>query len=297
MHRSEREVREREKSLPCSLSVSLLTSSFSCLCTVGFTGVRCRQLDRCSPNPCENGGICRQVPESEAFQCQCLPNYTGVRCENFLTVCQLNSSLCSSTAICIAMTENGTNVFACVSRDDLQYLVFDYLNDYKDMQVVLDENLPQKLADFLRNLPVPVKNFVLVDRRKLGPYKYDRAELLSLAIPPANGNLSTLANALDGFCVNQSARSTLLRLGEVHVLLLLAEDSFAREICAGHQQTAFLRDYLNNTPSFCPNCSFIAGSDKYYWFDQMLPLLPLWLSLIRESSLSTSFSIHPMLLV
>ena len=109
------------------------------------------------------------------------------------------------------MTENGTDAFACVSRDDLQYLVFDYLNDYKDIQVVLDESLPKKLTNFLRTVPFPMENFVLVDRRKLGPYKYDRAELLSVAIPPANDNLTTLTDAIELFCLNQSAPSRILR--------------------------------------------------------------------------------------
>lgn len=112
------------------------------------------------------------------------------------------------------MTENGTNAFACVSEDDLQYFIFDYLNDYKDIQVVLDESLTKKFTNFLLTVPFPMKNFVLVDRRKLGPYKYDRAELLSVAIPPANENLTTLTNAIEVFCLNQSAASRFLRCSD-----------------------------------------------------------------------------------
>ena len=92
----------------------------------------------------------------------------------------------------------------CVSRDSVHYLVFDYLHDVKTIQVVDDENLPKKMKDFIRKNLFPLANIALVDRRKLGPYKYDRAELLSIAIQVPDGNGTSLHEALQVFCTNQS---------------------------------------------------------------------------------------------
>jgi cysteine-rich repeat protein len=36
--------------------------------------------DPCSPNPCENGGVCEEVSDGEA-SCICLPGYVGLACE------------------------------------------------------------------------------------------------------------------------------------------------------------------------------------------------------------------------
>ena len=53
-------------------------------------------------------------------------------------------------------------------------------------------------------------------------------------------------------------------------------------MCAGHQQAIYLDDYFRATPSFCPNCTFVDAADKYYWFDNTVPFLPLWLALISR---------------
>jgi contactin associated protein-like 2 len=38
----------------------------------------CQMLDRCNPNPCEHGGVCKQ--DSREFECLCDDNYTGATC-------------------------------------------------------------------------------------------------------------------------------------------------------------------------------------------------------------------------
>jgi hypothetical protein len=186
--------------------------------------------------------------------------------------------------------------FECISNDKVQYLLFDYLADYKDIQVADDTSLPDKLVNFIRTNLFPVDNIVLVDRQKLGPNKYDRAEILSVAIPTANGNATTLNNALKAYCQNQSVVS---KCGHIRVnkrrrtarvpdrertrcARLYLEDSFAREICSGYEQTQVFRDYLISKPNFCSNCSFADAADKYYWFDQTMPFLPVWLTLISN---------------
>ena len=94
--------------------------------------------------------------------------------------------------------------FTCIPRDELQYLVFDYLNDYKNIQVVNDENLPKKIKDFIKKNLLSIENIILPERRKLGPYKYDRAELVSIAVQTSNENTITLNSSLEIFCENQS---------------------------------------------------------------------------------------------
>ena len=63
------------------------TQSNFCLCLTGFTGPNCQyDIDDCNPNPCLNGGICRDGINS--YSCTC-PTTTidnqftlsGDRCE------------------------------------------------------------------------------------------------------------------------------------------------------------------------------------------------------------------------
>ena len=139
--------------------------------------------------------------------------------------------------------------FACIPKDELQYLVFDYLIDYKNMDVINDENLVEKIENFINNNILTIENLILPERKILGPYEYDRAELLSIGVLLSNGNSSALNNAFEIYCINQSF-----------------VDSFAREICSGYHQAIYLNEYFKSTPSFCPNCTFTEAADKYYWF-------------------------------
>ncbi|KAI1708370.1 laminin G domain-containing protein [Ditylenchus destructor] len=44
---------------------------------------RCFFVERCLPNPCQNGGICAQ-PELDSFRCNCPKHYTGTFCHTSL---------------------------------------------------------------------------------------------------------------------------------------------------------------------------------------------------------------------
>jgi len=99
--------------------------------------------------------------------------------------------------------------FTCIPRDELRYLVFDYLNDYKNIDVLNDENLPRKIEDFIKKNLLEIENIVLTERKILGPYKYDRAELISIGVQISNDNITTLNNAWETFCTNQSLISKI----------------------------------------------------------------------------------------
>ena len=50
-----------------------------CLCDPGYTGASCQtDINYCSPDPCENGGTCNDLPT--AFSCDCPPAWTGDTC-------------------------------------------------------------------------------------------------------------------------------------------------------------------------------------------------------------------------
>ncbi|CAF1037344.1 unnamed protein product, partial [Didymodactylos carnosus] len=168
---------------------------------------------------------------------------------------------------------NGSG-YTCVIDDDFQYLVFDFLHDIKHITVT-DSGLPNKLRDFIDQNIIPhlqtVNNntnigIYLPDTLDLGPYKYDRAQLLSVALLDTTNNtiypVDDVTDAFEIYCVNSSS------------------DRFSHEICDGFRQAKFLQTYFNSTPEFCKNCTFIQASNKYYWFDDTLSLWPLWLIFI-----------------
>ena len=56
------------------------TNKFECTCAAGFTGVTCgTNINDCSPNPCMNGGSCKDGINS--FTCTCAKGWVGPTCE------------------------------------------------------------------------------------------------------------------------------------------------------------------------------------------------------------------------
>uniref|UniRef100_A0AAQ5YXC9 FAT atypical cadherin 3b n=1 Tax=Amphiprion ocellaris TaxID=80972 RepID=A0AAQ5YXC9_AMPOC len=65
---------------------SSLPSGGVCVCSVGFTGVRCEiELTSCMPNPCQNGGDCK--PVGSAFLCGCPRGLMGLICDEDVNEC------------------------------------------------------------------------------------------------------------------------------------------------------------------------------------------------------------------
>jgi hypothetical protein len=43
-----------------------------------------KDIDDCSPSPCENGGTC--IDEVDSYTCQCVPGFDGDNCENGMKI-------------------------------------------------------------------------------------------------------------------------------------------------------------------------------------------------------------------
>ncbi len=116
--------------------------------------------------------------------------------------------------------------YSCISKDQLQYFVFDYLKDSRNIDVINDQSFPAHLEKFIKNNLFPVENIVLSERKILGPEKYSRAGLLSVGVSSSN---ATLNDALENFCINQSSIRKIYFFSSEFSFNL---KSFSRFICS-----------------------------------------------------------------
>ncbi|XP_041453664.1 putative defense protein 1 [Lytechinus variegatus] len=58
-------------------------NSFTCTCPSPYTGQTCQTttVSPCNSNPCLNGGTCENINQQPAFMCSCLSGFIGTRCE------------------------------------------------------------------------------------------------------------------------------------------------------------------------------------------------------------------------
>uniref|UniRef100_A0A914HPZ6 Protein crumbs n=1 Tax=Globodera rostochiensis TaxID=31243 RepID=A0A914HPZ6_GLORO len=63
--------------------------TYACRCARGFRGKRCEQrVDVCSEQePCQNGGTCVPLQQSDDFRCACIAGFTGKKCEVDIDEC------------------------------------------------------------------------------------------------------------------------------------------------------------------------------------------------------------------
>ncbi|XP_064622638.1 fibropellin-1-like [Lineus longissimus] len=81
-------------------------NGFQCTCTSGYFGDNCeKDVNECLSSPCDNGGTCINL--AGGYRCQCPAGYHGDRCGTDTDECI--SSPCKNGARCV----NGINKYTC----------------------------------------------------------------------------------------------------------------------------------------------------------------------------------------
>ena len=80
-------------------SLTKKKKAFSCECPEEYTGLLCdNNSDYCSPNPCQNDGICSS--EGETFLCNCTgTGFNGTKCQTNINDCSPNP--CQNNGTCL----------------------------------------------------------------------------------------------------------------------------------------------------------------------------------------------------
>ncbi|KAI3363129.1 hypothetical protein L3Q82_011776 [Scortum barcoo] len=80
-------------------------SSYTCICTPGWSGQNCRiNVNDCVQHWCQNGATC--VDEIDGYSCLCPRGYTGVYCEEDIDYCV--GHRCSEHGVCLDQQYNFT---------------------------------------------------------------------------------------------------------------------------------------------------------------------------------------------
>ncbi|XP_063951657.1 fibropellin-3-like [Lytechinus pictus] len=90
-------------------------NSFTCTCPSPYTGQTCQTatVSPCNSNPCLNGGTCRNINQQSAFMCSCLSGFIGTRCE--LSASSCNSNPCFNGGTCVDVNQQSAFMCSCFS--------------------------------------------------------------------------------------------------------------------------------------------------------------------------------------
>jgi hypothetical protein len=88
-------------------------NSYTCQCPPGYEGGECQiNIDECSPNPCQNGASC--IDGINTHTCACLEGYEGQECQINIDECSPNP--CQNGGVCT----DGINSHTCTCPDGFQ---------------------------------------------------------------------------------------------------------------------------------------------------------------------------------
>lgn len=83
-------------------------STYTCACLFGFTGKNCdKKIVPCDSNPCKNNAVC--LLEDDQTVCYCVPDYHGELCEQKYDDCEAKFAICDNGGTCV----DGVNNFTC----------------------------------------------------------------------------------------------------------------------------------------------------------------------------------------
>ena len=74
-----------------------MKNDYHCECPSNLSGKRCHYGQYCSPNPCQNGGLCEEGSSGPICQCR---GFTGTHCMVDINEC-LRQNPCHNGGTCI----------------------------------------------------------------------------------------------------------------------------------------------------------------------------------------------------
>ncbi|XP_048587267.1 protein crumbs [Nematostella vectensis] len=102
-------------SAPCHSYSTCLdgVNNYTCLCGPRWTGRDCSTNlgNLCDPNPCQNGGVCKETFDRNNYTCACPQGYTGWNCNGTLHPCETLN--CTNGGTCQKQS-NASDDYVCV---------------------------------------------------------------------------------------------------------------------------------------------------------------------------------------
>lgn len=91
--------------------------------------------------------------------------------------------------------------------------------------MISDVDFLNRFQNFIKNHILSTDSIVLPETRILGPYQYNRAQLIAVGFQDSNDSSTTFSDALVIFCTNQSSNSKLEKKSNISDKFNLIKDN------------------------------------------------------------------------